>query len=382
MQMALPGALRNVLLGLIAQTYLTLGFSVQSSFRSLRIPSDQRVTTVADYDAGLPPQRPQIDTAAKTDASSSDSSSSAADGGAGKTSSTADSASPVGARMWKIEAMFEMRTTAPVFINEYSSSVGGVALTLADRLMWAADVPLSRFAFWLPDPSATVDANNVFFCESSNNEHSAGGWASRFSTQDNTTYRCEPQKHKMNSTTPVLLQRSRVEQKATSLSFEVGVYPASGIFGDIKPAIQVAEEVAAIANSGDEPERKLLPTGLWSYKAGPGVKFHGLFPGTVASMPGAAFATRDTSLPLGPNPGGHGSEPAPTHPPGSAIEAEKKRQAYFNNVDTVVHEAKEINTRVSNSLQELKESLARASAVHAAWMNWNPYKPPAELIGP
>merc|ERR1719375_772908 len=186
----------------------------------------------------------------------------------------------------------------------------------------------------------------------------------------------------MNSTKPVLLQKGHAMQKALSLTFEVGVYPASGVFGDVKPAIQVAEEVTAIANSGDEPERKLLPTGLWEYKAGPGVKFHGLFPGTAASMPGAAFANRDTSLPLGPNPGGNGAEPAPTHPPGSAVEVEKKRQAYFDNVDTVVHEAKQINTAVGNSLQELKDSLARASAVHAAWMNWDPYKPPAELIGP
>jgi len=387
MQMALPSALRNVLLCFLAQAFVAPGFSVHH-LRS-QIPDDRRVTTVAAITAGLPPQRPAPpapEAAAERRAAVAAPPGAASGSSASSSSSSTASGDPkvanLGARMWKIEAVFEMTTTAPVFTDEFGNSVAGVALTLADRLMWATDVPLSRFAFWMPNPAATTDATNVIFCESSNNEHRAGGWQSRYSTQENTTYACEPQKHKMNATTPVLLQRSSAAQKATSLSFEVGVYPASGIGGDTKPGVQVAEMVAKIANSGDEPERILHKTGLWTYKAGPGVKFHGLFPGTAAAMPGTAFSKRDTSLPLGPNPGGHGTEPTPTPPPGSAVVAEKSRQAYFDTVDTVVHEAATINTNVGNSLQELKDSLARGSAVHAAWMTWNPYTPDPALIGP
>lgn len=332
------------------------------------------MTTVSNIDSGAGVVRPPPAPAPAPPPSDT--------GGASGSKSVTPVTSPsVGARMWKIDATFEMMTTSPIFRDEYDSSVKGVALTLADRLMWATEVPMSRFAFWLPTPGGTMDASNVIFCESNNNEHLKGGWVSRFSTATNTTFRCEPQKHQLNATGPVLLQRTSTAEKAKSLTFEVGVYPASGVSGDIKPAVQVAEELVEIANSGDEPERILQKTGLWSYKAGPGVKFHGLFPGSAAAMPGADFDQRDTSLPLGPNPGGHGAEPAPKPLPGQS-EANAMKEAALADVDTVVHEAKQINMAVSNSLQELKDSLARASAVHAAWMTWNPYKPPADLLGP
>jgi len=285
--------------------------------------------------------------------------------------------------MWKIEAAFEMMTSAPVFTNEYADSVEGAALTIADRLMWATDVPMSRFAFFFDD-SAASDASSTIFCESNSNEAKAGCWLSRFSTSKNTTYHCEPQKHRMNATIPgqVFLQRAATAKG--SLSFEVGVYPASGVSGDTTPAVQVVEDLVDMANSGDEPERVLHRNGLWTYKAGAGVKFMGLLPGSAASMPGEPFNARDTSLPLGPNPGGHGAIPPPTLPPGpvKAVGREQEQNAYIATVETTVHEAHEINTAVGNSLQELKDSLSRASAVHNAWMNWNPYKPPAELMGP
>jgi len=384
MQMALASALRNILLCFFAQVLLAPGFSVQSflSHRSGAVPEDQRVGSVANVLSGAPIQRVQAPAPAPVPGASSGASSAAS--GAGGATSSNPAANPIGARMWKIEATFEMMTSAPLFTDEYADSVQGVAVTLADRLMWATKVPMSRFAFWLPDPAASVDASSMQFCESNQAEGHAGGFVSRFSTATNTTYRCESQKHVMNATTPVLLQRSATTSKVTQLTFEVGVYPASGVSGDTKPAVQVAEELVDIANSADEPERILHKNGLWTYQAGAGVKFHGLLPASAAAMPGSPFNARDTSLPLGPNPGGHGALPPPKLPPGAGegVKREKERNAYFANVDTTVHEAKEINTAVGNSLQELKDSLARASAVHAAWMNWNPYKPPADLMGP
>jgi len=402
MQMVLASTFRNAVLCFLAQALLAPGFSVQSflSYRSV-IPDDQRVGSVASVTANLvsgtpleripppaPPPAPAADWNAivKSATASVGASVAAASTASGATSSNQASApNPIGARMWKIEATVEMRTSAPVFTDEYADSVEGVAVTLADRLMWATDVPMSRFSFWLPDPAAS-DASNIIYCESNSNEARAGGWASRFSTAKNTTYHCEPQKHQMNATTPgqVLLQRSTATAKVTSLSLEVGVYPASGVSGDTKPAVQVVEELVSMANSGDEPERILHKDGNWTYEAGPGVKFLGLLPATAASMPGTPFKERDTSLPLGPNPGGHGGTPPPKLPPGTGkgLEHEKERMTYFANVETTVAEAHKINFAVNNSLQELKDSLARASAVHNAWMSWNPYKPPVELMGP
>jgi len=292
---------------------------------------------------------------------------------------------PMTARPWKIEAMFEMSSTAPVFMDEYENSIEGLALTVADRLYWAMDIPLSRFCFWFPDPAATVDPSNVFFCQSKMTEREVGALSARWAGQQNTTYKCTKEKHKMNTSMPMLLQQTATAKKG--LSFEVGVYPPGVVAGDTKPGVQVATELVEYASGGGMPERRLLTTGLWTYKAGPGVKYQGLFPATSASLPGTPLAQpRETSLPLGPNPGGHGATPAPTVPVGSvesaALEAKKAKQAaYFANIDVVVHEATKINTEVRNSLQELKDSLARSSAVHSAWMNMKPYKLPADLTG-
>jgi hypothetical protein len=280
--------------------------------------------------------------------------------------------SPASPRIWQIEALFEITTTAQVFTNEFDSSPEGFALTIADRLKWATDVPLSRFAFWLPDRTQPA-VDKVLFCESNQNQGLMNAVSARFSTPNNMTFVCTRQTHTMNATGGVSFL-----QAAETLTFEVGVYPATELHGDTKPAVTVVEEIVRDATGSDEPERKLLPTGLWTYKAGGGVKFHGLFPATLAAMPGAAFQEpRDTSLPLGPNPGGHGAKPRPPPPP-TAKEEEKQEVEYFDTVDVVVKKAKDINDSVKNSLEELKNSLARASAVHSAWMNTNVYQLPSD----
>lgn len=393
MQMVLPCASRYFLLCLLARIFLAPGLSLQSSSqKSVDIPDDQRVTTLANILSGVGVVRPAAEAAAAAAdpaaaAAAQPAAAAAADSGdASNSQLSQQSQSPVGPRLWKIEAFFEMSTTAPVFTDEYDSNVAGFALTLADRLKWATDVPMSRFAFWLPDPAAATDPDNVIFCESRNNEHLVGAVTARYAVQENTTYKCEPQRHKINASVPVgLLQTAKKAllgpKKAPGLRFEVGIYPPSGEFGDSKPSVQIAQEIVQFANGGDEPERKLLKTGLWTYKPGPGVKFHGLFPATSVAMPGTAFAQpRDTSLPLGPNPGGHGAEPPVTPPPGAGEKA-KEQADYFAHVDSVVHEATKINDAVKGSLQELKDSLARASAVHSAWMNTNVYQLPTDLTG-
>jgi len=295
---------------------------------------------------------------------------------------------PMTPRPWKIEAMFEMKTAAPVFMDEYQNSMEGLALTVADRLYWALEIPLSRFCFWFPDPAATTDASNVFFCKSKMTESEVGALSARWAGQINTTFTCSREKHQLNTSMPVLLQQTATAKNG--LTFEVGVYPPGGVSGDRKPGVQVATELVDYASGGGMPERKLLTTGLWTYKAGRGVKYQGLFPATTVSLPGTAFAKwRENSIPLGPNPGGHGAMPTLVKNAAleakignDALEAKKAKQAaYFANIDVVVHEATKINTEVRNSLQELKDSLARSSAVHSAWMNMKPYKLPADLTG-
>lgn len=278
-------------------------------------------------------------------------------------------------RVWKIEARFEMTTTAPDFTKEFDSNIAGFALTFADKLKWLTNAPLSRFAFWLPD-RMTMAPDQTIFCENKAGQNMLVAGSARYASAKNTTYTCQKQQHKMN-----LTGGTSFLQAAETLTFEVGVYPASGVDGDDTPSTELVKDIVKSATSGDEPTRKLLSTGLWTYKPGNGVKFHGLFPATRAAKPGRAFqTTRDTSVPLGPNPGGHGAVPPKQAPP-TVKDAQKSENEYFATVDETVRAANQVNNQVSNSLKELKDSLSRASAVHAAWMNTDVYKLPKDLTG-
>jgi len=383
--MALSSALRYILVCILGRALLAPGFSLQSflSHQTLNIPDANRVTTDANINSGvgvvrpvaaappvaIVPNVPAVGAAAAGPA--------AAPGPLGGGSGPLASEAAATPRVWKIDAKFEMTSTEQIFITEYDSSIAGLALTLADRLKWATDTPMSRFAFWFADPQAPPGSDNVLYCESKSTEDKTNSLTARFAGNKNTSYVCEKKTHTMNSTVPASLLQQFSKKRV--LTFEVGVFPPSMVFGDERPSIQVAEEVVRSATSGDEPERKLLKTGLWTYKPGLGVKFHGLFPATVAAMPGSSFATaRETSLPLGPNPGGQGADALAMPPSGGENPNEKERDAYVANVDEAVHEAKEINDNVRSSLQELKDSLARASAVHSAWMNTKVYQLPEE----
>jgi len=366
----------NSVSGGAAASSVASGSSVASSGSSAAPPQPASDAGASSSSSSAP-----ANPASGAQSSSSPPASPSSSSGSSSNDAQGISSAPVGARMWKIDAVFEVSTTSPVFTNEYDASREGAALTVAERLEWAAGVPMSRFAFWFPAPGA-IDKTNVIFCDSMNNEARAGAVVSRYASPKNTTFKCEQQKHEMNSTKPVFLQSSSSVKKP--LVFEVGVYPASGVGGDTRPAVEVAETLVEISTEDDEPKRVLHRDGKWTYTAGPGVKFHGLLPGTLVSMPGSAFRERETSLPLGPNPGGHGAEPATPPPVPSGKDGdestEAKQAVYLANVDSVVHETKKINVGVTNSLQELKDSLARASAVHSAWLNWSGYKPPPEVV--
>lgn len=329
---------------------------------------------------------------------------------AATTGGAAAAASPAAPIVWKLEANVMMTTNSSIFKDEYDSSPTGLALTLAERMNLATGAPMSRFAFYLPNPSLDDPAKNVLFCQNNNS-----GAASAFARAANSSYTCTAQ-HKVlntsiapanatngtNTTTSsdssTLLQVFRSsrhhhrrsftmlqadDDSAAPLQFEVAIYPPTKVLTDTLPAAALALTIAKASTSGDEPERKFLPTGFWTYKPGPGVKFHGLFPGTVASMPGQASVKRQTSIPLGPNPGGHGATMAP--PPGfdpSKAKPPATPEEYFKKVDEVINEANTINTRTKISLKELADSMARASAVHSAWMNMDTYQLSEELGGP
>merc|ERR1712224_596090 len=102
-------------------------------------------------------------------------------------------------------------------------------------------------------------------------------------------------------------------QSEKSVSWEVGIYPPSHVQGDEMSGEEVGDAIVHFAGSPAEPERHLFRNGTWSYKAGPGVKFLGFFPATVATWPGHPYPeARETSFSLGPNPGGHGFLPPTT----------------------------------------------------------------------
>lgn len=305
---------------------------------------------------------------------------------------------------WKLQASVVMETNAPIFVNEYDASPTGFALTLAERMNLVTGVPMSRFAFYLPNPTPKDAATNVLFCQSN-----ASGAASAFDRATNLSYTCEAQ-HKefntslapangtnaTNATTFLQLSKHVKHRRGFALlqddddddaplQMEVGIFPPTLVLTDVNSADQVASDIVRYSSSGDEAERKFLPTGFWTYKPGAGIKFHGLFPGTVAAMPGTAFVTRENSLPLGPNPGGHGA----TMPPPKLLKGMRRKvvkkhnsaEEYFKEVDEVVNTANTINRKTKASLKELAESLARASAAHSAWLNMYPYQLPEKYGG-
>lgn len=320
-------------------------------------------------------------------------------------------------RNFGIEAVIEMVSSAPEFLHEEWSSMAGFALTVADRLHYATGVPLSRFMFYIADPNTPI---MVWSCHSSNFEEAQGVSGARFGTASNTTFQCDKAPgYKLNQTAagvpPSALGLGGVKGGANSMAnsaanlkadltvkgkaspkkasalvqeikrsarWEVGVYTATGIFGDLKSGQQVAAELLEMGTAKPEPVRRLLETGLWSYKAESPVKFFGLFPGTATAWPGEPVRPpRDTALELGPNPGGQQRPPPTTVPPEfvKAKENDAAASSYLANVDSVIHEAEKFNTEVRNSAEELARSLARASAAHSAWLNFKPFTLPPEL---
>lgn len=428
MQMALLSVLRLILLCFSQRAPVVTGFSLQSFLSSRSVPQFKRVTTVNNVRNGIRPADPpalsmgqpasnagpaavaqMASTWAIPQAISFDASlpvdgtiSNGASGAAASTlpapvtAATAATSSGTGGP----NSFFELMTTAPDFTNEYEDSVPGFALTLAERLSMTSAVPMSRFAFYLPDPAGTVEPGYVLFCKSNNTVPIVSAFQARYATASNTSFHCVPEKHTINVSTPtdidlsskssVLLQiaqqASPSSSTSTSLAFEVGVYPPTKVSGDMKPAYEVTDDMLLGSTGGDEPERKLLPNGLWIYKAGPGVKFHGLFPGTAAARPGMAPTLRETSLPLGPNPGGLSID----LPSKAEVQAEKQEreteekqkertQRNLKEVDDILHKAAKINREVGSSLEETKISLARASMVHAQVLSSKAYKLPEKL---
>jgi hypothetical protein len=249
---------------------------------------------------------------------------------------------------------------------------------------------LSRFAFYIPDPTLI---GTTHFCYCNNNEEERVPIVARFADATNSSFTCTrtPETWKLNSTVEEMNLTTNVThagsllQTVKSVHWEVGIYPASKIQGDVLSGPEVGEEIVHVANSPAEPERYLLRNGTWLYKAGLGVKFLGLFPATFATWPGHPYpAPKETSLNLGPNPGGHGGLAATTLPPSFTeeerqLEEDKAEQESLQYVDSVLHKAEKINTQVTNSIEELSSSMYRAARAHAAVMNYEPYRLPDDL---
>jgi hypothetical protein len=420
MQMALLSILRLILLCLSQRAPVIAGFSLQSFLSSRAIPDYKQVTTVNNIRNGIRPAaptmffKPQPSSAGPAAVADMHSTWAVPDNiikfdaalpvdsqlpGSPVTSSGVTFAAPAATGTETLAtssatdgptAFFDLSTTAPDFTNEYEDSVPGFALTLAERLSMTTEVPMSRFAFYVPDPTGALQTGYVHFCKSNNTIPLVPAFAARYATAQNMSFHCKPVQHTINVTfqSSALLQTAgqRSSSEPSSVTFEVGVYPPTGVSGDKKPSSVVSDDVVAGSVGRDEPERKLLPTGLWTYKAGPGVKFHGLFPGTTATLPGMPAALRETSLPLGPNPGGLGidmpdkAEILAEHRQHQDEEKEKEReQRSLNEVDAILEKAAKENREVETSLEEQKLSLARASRAHAQVLNTAVYKLPNKL---
>lgn len=283
---------------------------------------------------------------------------------------------------WEIQAVVEMMSSAPIFVDEYLASIPGFALTLADRLHWAVGVPLSRFAFYIPDPKIVATTH---FCYCNSNEEETNAAIARFAAASNSSFKCTttPNPHKLNRT---VLGEGAFLQSERIVRWEVGIYPPSHYVGDEMDGEEVGDEIVHFSQtSGEQDERILLKNGTWTYKQSRGLKFLGFFPATLAAWPGEPFPkARETSVALGPNPGGKGAMLPTTVPPGLAeqqkkLEIDVQADESLQYVDSVLHQANELNTGVENSVQELSDSLVRASRAHAAVMNIGAYTLPPDL---
>merc|ERR1719401_1023617 len=375
--MALWCALRHIVLCILLPPLPAAGGTSIRSFLQHRndpaIPTGAQVITVAEHQAmqaGVP-----------------------VSGGVVQPVGTAGSASPFGSGWsasgsgsssggWGLQAVVEMMSTAPNFVDEYTASVEGFALTLADRLHFALGVPLSRFAFYIPDPKIALQTD---FCSCSNNQAATNAVTARFAAASNSTFSCAktPQTWKLNQT--VLQPGSgALLQIENSVRWEVGVYPPSFIQGDSLTGDEVALEIVEFSSGPAEPERHLFKNGTWEYKDGPATKFLGFFPNTFASFPGRPFPPpRETSVNLGPIPGGHGFIPT-TLPPemaeeGKKYEAERKDAAQNQYTESILNEANLINTEVYNSVEDMYDSVTKGAKAHNAWLNIMPYAIPPDL---
>jgi len=303
-----------------------------------------------------------------------------------------------------VQSLVEMQSSDIFFSDALSHGAPSFALAMAARLStlraglalssatpWLQSssritwVPLARFVVFLVDPSVRVDTmfntRLVLECQCNQRENEKGRYIARYATESNSTFVCNPSAHSMNTTLAgaVLLQRSGRwrggqvllgNQRASGVtSWEIGIYPATGVDGDVDTAVDVAADIIQAANGSHEMNLRLIEDGNWTLGPNSGMRFAALFPSTRASHVGVAFpGLAATSVALGPNPGGLGADLPLSRMSNNASAANASgaggAAAQPLSAREMVAEAKRINSSVRNSVQDLIASLKRSSMEH------------------
>lgn len=163
-----------------------------------------------------------------------------------------------------------------------------------------------------------------------------------------------------------------------SIRWQVVVGPPTSGPEDFEPAANVAATLAAASVGPSEPQRRLLVNnGTWIWEPGASVRFLALLPGTRAALAGHPLPPmKDTSIPLGPNPGGRGAEA----PPGGAGPFGGAGRPL--SAGEVLQKAKEVNFKVYKSINNLHEGLKSAAVGTMQAMTANRFRPRTEAAWP
>jgi len=268
---------------------------------------------------------------------------------------------------------FSMQTRDWSLIGLFRQDASEFSLAVAARLSVVIGMPVARFTMLLPNPQMSTGFPTLA-CVSDHAARLTSNEEARWANEDNTTFSCfESAVTASEAMGGALLQLDGQNKSQEALlqkpafsfpSWSVGVYPPTGIAGDTEPGDRVAASLARAQYGSTMPERHLEKNGRWRQRPGLGFRFNAIFPGTN---------DRETSIILGPNPGGHGAialPPTVPPPPGATTPPPPPMsEAQF------LGNSHEINTIAGTKFWRLVGAIKQASRQRWEAYNGQPYTP-------
>lgn len=280
-----------------------------------------------------------------------------------------------------IKAVIEMDSGDQRLTGVVEASPRDAAVAIAEGLAITSGVPITRFVILLPMAGRPEIVSR---CESTMSPSEVDRVEARYATKKNSTFSCFQYSHSMNGTDfpgppgALIQQPAEKDEKEPPVekrvNFEAGIFPATGVDGDINPAESVASDLVSAAQGSEEPVRVLHDDGNWTYQPSPTVKWKALLPGARAALMGQPFKpVEGNSLPLGPNPGGWN-----VPRPGLAATEQLSPAENLDTAEKIDKMAEKEDRATESSLEDMVDSMKRASYAHFKVMNgpqFEPYDP-------